>query len=119
MIKFLVSICCVVPFLYCHSQIVYAGQRVYSKNLTIEDVQTAILSGSLGGIRAQSGIIPISNIDQHSIKIIDLHQEGNAAIVYCNFTHKQGGKFFGYIPLSRSKKSMIWINRDNGIILEK
>ena len=117
--KLLFLICCAVASLCFQSRIVWAGQTVCSKNLTIEDVQPAILSGSLGWFRVQSAIVDMADIDLNSIKIIDLHQEGNAAIVYCNFTHKQGDKFFGYIPLVRLKNSMAWINRENGLILEK
>jgi hypothetical protein len=117
--KLLLLICCTVASLYFHSQIVCASQTVFSKNLSIEDVHPAILSGSVGWVRVQSGIIDISDIDLHSVKIIDVHQEGNTAIVYCNFTHKQGEKFFGYIPLLRLQNSTAWINRDNGLILAK
>jgi len=116
MIRLLFLICCVLSFL--HFQVVYAGQAAYSANLTKKDAQTAIQSGSLGGIRTQSGIIEVSEIEQNSIKIIEVHQEGNAAFVYCNFTHKQGRDFFGYIPLLQLNATM-WMNRDNGIIFEK
>ena len=109
----------VVPLLYLHSQLVYAGQVANVHNLTLEDVQTGIQSFSRGGIRVQSNNIEAANIDQDSIKVLDVHQEGNTAFVYCNFTDKKGEKFFGYIPLLRLKNSTTWINRDNGIILEK
>jgi len=89
MIKFLFLICCVVTFFSFHSQVVYAGQIEFSENLTVEDVQSAIMSVALGGIRQQSGIIDISNIDQSSIKVIEVHQVGNSAIVYCNFNRRQ------------------------------
>lgn len=116
--KLLSLSCCVAVLLSFHSQVVWAGQAVYSQNLSIKEAQSAIQSGSLGGIRTQSGIIEVSDIDQNSIQIIEVHQEGNAAIVYCNFTHKRGGDFFGYIPLLQLNASR-WMNRDNGIIFER
>lgn len=60
-----------------------------------------------------------SDINFNSIKILDVHQEGNIAFIYSNFNNKQGEKFFGYIPLIRQKNSTVWINRNNGLILEK
>ena len=117
--KLLFLIWCIVGSLYFQAQTVCASQIVYSINLTIEDVQAAVQSGSLGWIRVQSDIVHVSDIDLNSIEIIDLHQEGNAAFVYCNFCLKGGGKLFGYIPLIRLKNSTTWINRDNGLMLKK
>jgi len=111
--------CCFVAFIGLNVQLASANQIVNSYNLTEADVAPAVFSGSLGWIRVQSGIIDTEDIDLNSIKIIDVHQDGNAAFIYCNFTHKQGKKFFGYIPLLRMKNSLTWINRDNGIILKK
>ena len=82
-------------------------------------MESSIFSVSKLGIRVQSDLIDSSDINFNSIKILDVHQEGNTAIVYCNFKNKQGEKFFGYIPLIRQKKSTVWINRNNGLILEK
>jgi len=107
-----------VTSLYIHSHIVCAAQTINSQNLTLEDVEPAILSGSLGGIHTQSAVIDISEIDLNSIKIIALHQERNTVFIYCNFTHKQGKKIFGYIPLLQINSTM-WVNRDNGMIFEK
>lgn len=115
--RLLIVICCAVTFSLFHAQIVCADQPVYSKKLTVENVEPAIMSVSFGGIRTKSGIIDMSDIDQNTIEIIDVHQEGNAAIVYCNFTHKKGEKLFGYIPLVRLKNSTVWVNRDNRTIL--
>lgn len=117
--KLFFLLCCIIASSYFYSHIAYANQAVYSQNLTIEDVHPAVMSGSLGWIRVQSDIINISDINLNSIKIIDLHQEGNTAFIYCNFTHKEGKKLFGYIPLIRLKNSTAWINRDNGLILKK
>lgn len=118
--KKLLLICCGVIAASCfYSQLVYANQAVNSHNLTLADVQPAVLSGSLGWMRVQSDIIYINEIDLNSIEVIDLHQEGNTAFVYCNFTNKQGKKLFGYVPLIRLKNSTTWINRDNGMILKK
>ena len=117
MLKLLCLICCVASFLFFHTDFVYAGQPVYSKNLTKENVQPAIMSVVWGGIQTLSDIVDISDIEQNTIEIIDVHQEGRAAFVYCNFTNKKGEKLFGYIPLMRLKNSMIWVNRDNWTIL--
>lgn len=117
--KLFFLLCCIIASSCFYSGIVYANQAVSSQNLTIADVHNAVMTGSLGWMRVQSDIIKISDIDLNSIKIIDLHQEGNTAFVYCNFTHKQGTKLFGYIPLIRLRNSTAWINRDNGLILKK
>ena len=117
--KKLFLLCCAVATLCFQVQIVFASQAVNSHNLSKEDVQPAVLSGTLGWIRVQSGFIDMSDIDLNSIEIVDVHQDGNTAFVYCNFTHKEGSKFFGYIPLLRLNSSSAWINRDNGLILKK
>ena len=109
--------CVVVSMFFC-SQIAWASQNANSPNLTIEGIQPVMQSGSFGWIRIQSGIIEASKIDLDTIKVIDISQDENAAFVYCNFTHKQGKKYFGYIPLLRIKNSRTWINRDNGLILQ-
>jgi hypothetical protein len=117
--KSLMIICCIISFLFFHTQIVYAGKPVNLKYLEKEDVQTAIMSVVWGGIRTDSQIVALSDIDQRTVKVIDIHQEGNTALVYCNFTNKKGEKLFGYIPLIRLANSLIWVNRDNWTLLAK
>jgi len=117
--KSLMIICCIISFLFFHTQIVYAGKLVNSKDLEKEDVQTAIMSVAWGGIRTDSNIVALSDIDQSTVTVIDIHQEGNKALVYCNFTNKNGEKLFGYIPLIRLADSLIWVNRDNWALLAK
>ncbi|KPK26855.1 MAG: hypothetical protein AMJ61_07700 [Desulfobacterales bacterium SG8_35_2] len=115
--KSLMVFFCFISFLFFHTQIVYAGKLVNSKYLEKEDVQTAILSVVWGGIRTDSNIIALADIDQSTVTVIDIHQEGNTALVYCNFINKKGEKLFGYIPLIRLAKSLIWVNRDNWTLL--
>lgn len=117
--KSLIILCSLFAYLTVFPLIVYAGQIVYSQNLNIEVIESSIFSVSKLGIRVQSGLIDSSDINFNSIKILDVHQERNIAFVYCNFNNNKGEKFFGYIPLIRHKNSTVWINRNNGLILEK
>ena len=117
MMRLFFIICFVTSFLFFLTRIVYSGPPVNSQNLTKENVQPAIMSVAWGGIRTESDIVDLSDIEKGTIKIIDVHQEGNTALVYCNFTNKKGEKLFGYIPLIRLKNSLIWVNRDNWTIL--
>lgn len=117
MMRLFFIICFVTSFLFFLTQIVYSGPPVNSQNLTKENVQPAIMSVAWGGIRTESDIVDLSDIEKGTIKIIDVHQEGNTAFVYCKFTDTKGQKLFGYIPLVRLKNSLIWVNRDNWTIL--
>ena len=117
--KILIFIGSLFASLIVYPPIVWTGQVVHSPNLNLAVIESSIYSVSKLGIRVQSGLIESNDINFNSIKILDVHQEGNTAFVYCNFNNKQGEKYFGYISLIKQKNSTVWINRNNGLILEK
>ena len=115
--KLLFLICCVVISLSFHTQIVFAGEVVTTKNLTIKDVQTAILSGSLS-IYNRRGLWGLSSMAPNSLKILGVHQEGNTATVYCPFNTKEGSQIIGRVGLVRFNSGK-WFSHRDGTYLEK
>ena len=115
--KLLFLICCVVISLSFHTQIVFAGEVVTTKNLTIKDVQTAILSGSLL-IYYHNYPCELSSMAPNSLKILGVHQEGNTATVYCHFNTKEGRQQIGRVDLVRFNSGK-WFSHSDKTYLVK